>query len=79
MPLDDFDLDTPGFPGKTRHFNSVSELLTKLEGKAALYERIARDAKEQAEEFEKAAQAVRDGADSAIVGRTTYVLRPDTS
>lgn len=76
---DDYDLDGPGMPGKTREFSSVPELLAKLEGKVAMYERIARDSKEKAEIFEEAAQAIRTGSDSVIVGRTTYILRPDAS
>jgi hypothetical protein len=60
---------------KIRPFTSVPELLAKLEGKAAMWERVARENKERAEEFEKAAQDVREGATEVTVGRTTYVLR----
>lgn len=81
MTVDDteFDLDAPGMPGKTREHTSVPELLAKLEGKVAMYEQMARDATEKAGDFERAAQAVREGADSVTVGRTTYNLRPEGS
>jgi hypothetical protein len=61
-------------PPKIRHFSSIDDLLGKLEGRAALWERAAREHKERAEEFETAAQQVRNGATSVTVGRTTYVL-----
>jgi hypothetical protein len=61
-------------PPKIRKFASVDELLGKLEGRAALWERAAREHKERAEEFEAAAQEIRNGATSVVVGRTTYVL-----
>lgn len=60
--------------GKTRKFGSVTELLAKLEGRAVLWENVARDAKDRAAEFERAAQEAREGAPIVIVGRTTYVL-----
>lgn len=75
----EFDLDGPGMAGKTRDFSSVPELLAKLEGKVSMYEQISRDSKEKAGDFERAAQAVREGAVSVTVGRTTYNLRPDAS
>ncbi|EFK99532.1 conserved hypothetical protein [Streptomyces sp. SPB78] len=59
---------------KTRGFTSVAEILAKLEGKAAMWERVARDNKARAEEFEEAAQQIREGAKKVTVGRTTYVL-----
>ena len=59
---------------KTREFSDVQQILAKLEGKAAMWERVARDNKERAEDFERAAQAIRDGASTVTVGRTTYVL-----
>lgn len=61
-------------PPKIKTYGSVTELLTKLEGKAAMWERVARENKERAEEFESAAQQVRAGSSSVTVGRTTYVL-----
>lgn len=61
-------------PPKIKTYSGVAELLGKLEGKAAMWERVGREAKERAEEFEGAAQRVRDGASSVTVGRTTYVL-----
>ncbi|MFF1597724.1 hypothetical protein ACFVYV_09530 [Streptomyces mirabilis] len=59
---------------KIRTYSSVAELLGKLESKAVMWERVARESKERAGEFETAAQQVRDGASSVTVGRTTYVL-----
>jgi C4-type Zn-finger protein len=61
-------------PPKIKHFSSIEELLGKLEGRATMWERVARENKERAEEFEGAAQQVRNGATSVTVGRTTYVL-----
>jgi hypothetical protein len=61
-------------PPKIKNYSNVPELLAKLEGRAVLWERNARDAKERAQEFEAAAQAIRNGASSVTVGRTTYVL-----
>lgn len=60
---------------KTKSFAGRAELLAKLEGRAAMWERVARDNKERAEEFERAAREVREGASAVTVGRTTYVLR----
>jgi hypothetical protein len=61
-------------PPKIKTFSGMAELLAKLEGRAAMWERVARENKERAEEFESAAQRVRGGATSVTVGRTTYVL-----
>jgi hypothetical protein len=61
-------------PPKIKTFADVADLLGKLEGRAAMWERVARENKERAEEFESAAQRVRDGATTVTVGRTTYVL-----
>ncbi|MGW6313789.1 hypothetical protein [Streptomyces sp. NPDC055099] len=72
---DDFTTDIVG--PKTKLFTSVPEILAKLEGKAAMWERVARDNKERAEDFERAAQQIRDGASVVSVGRTTYVLSDD--
>lgn len=66
--------DTPTVPAKTKTYTSTSDLLGKLEGKAAMWERVARENKERAEDFERAAQEVRDGASIVTVGRTTYAL-----
>jgi hypothetical protein len=73
------DDETPDLisPPKIKPYASVPELLAKLEGKAAMWERVARDNKEHAEEFERAAQEVRNGSASVTVGRTTYVLKVD--
>jgi len=62
-------------PPKVKTYDSPSALLAKLEGRAAMWERVARENKERAEEFERAAQEVRQGAASVSVGRTTYVLQ----
>ncbi|MGW4986283.1 hypothetical protein ACWEQ3_01350 [Streptomyces mirabilis] len=61
-------------PPKVKRYTSTTELLAKLEGRAAMWERVSRDNKARAEEFEDAAQRVRDGAARVTVGRTTYVL-----
>ncbi|MGW1858035.1 hypothetical protein [Streptomyces collinus] len=71
--------ETPAMPPKVKPYASVTELLAKLEGRAAMWERVARENKERAEEFERAAQEIREGANTVIVGRTTYVLRVDGS
>ncbi|CAD80149.1 gp25.1 [Streptomyces phage phiBT1] len=59
---------------KTRRFTDTQSILGKLEGKCAMWERVGRDAVERAGDFERAAQAIRDGARAVTVGRTTYVL-----
>lgn len=64
-------------PPKVRAYE-LAELLAKLDGKAALWARTARDAEERAADFERAAQAIRAGATSAQVGRTTYVVDAGT-
>jgi hypothetical protein len=74
MDDDAFDAMGGPTPPKIRNFSSIEELLGKLEGRAAMWERVARENKERAEEFEGAAQRVRDGATTVTVGRTTYVL-----
>ena len=61
-------------PAKVKSYGEPNELLAKLEGKAALWERTARDNKERSEDFERAAQEIREGATSVTVGRTTYTL-----
>jgi hypothetical protein len=61
-------------PPKVKNYRSVAELLRKLEGRAAMWERVARENQERAEDFERAAQEIRNGATSVVVGRTTYVL-----
>jgi hypothetical protein len=61
-------------PPKIKTFSDTAELLAKLEGRAAMWERVARENKERAEEFERAAREIRDGASTVVVGRTTYVL-----
>lgn len=61
-------------PPKIQTYHSTAELLAKLEGRAAMWERVARENKERAEDFERAAQEIRNGAASVVVGRTTYVL-----
>jgi hypothetical protein len=65
-------------PPKIKTYSSVEDLLGKLESRAAMWERVARENKERAEEFEGAAQRVRGGASSVTVGRTTYVLVDET-
>jgi hypothetical protein len=42
-----------------------------------MWDRVARENKERAEEFERAAQEIREGATSVVVGRTTYTLTSD--
>lgn len=72
---DDEDFSTNGPVGpKTKTFESVPEILAKLESKVALWEGFARDAVDRAADFEGAAQAIRNGASVVTVGRTTYVL-----
>lgn len=66
------EIETPAMPQKVKSYADAVELLGKLEGRAVLWERNARDAKERAEEFERAAQEIRDGATTVTVGRTTY-------
>jgi len=61
-------------PPKIKYYEGTQELLAKLEGRAAMWERVARENKERAEDFERAAQRIRDGATSVTVGRTTYTL-----
>lgn len=61
-------------PPKTKPYTDAAALLAKLEGRGAMWARVARENQERADEFERAAQAVRDGATSVTVGRTTYVL-----
>jgi hypothetical protein len=61
-------------PPKIKTYRSIAELLAKLEGRAAMWERVSRENKERAEDFERAAQEIRNGAASVVVGRTTYVL-----
>ncbi|QAX95037.1 hypothetical protein SEA_SEBASTISAURUS_49 [Streptomyces phage Sebastisaurus] len=76
MDIDDDFMAGPIGP-KTKSFTTVAEILAKLEGKAALWERTARDNKERAEDFERAAQQIREGSTSVTVGRTTYTLTDD--
>lgn len=61
-------------PAKVKPYFNVPDLLAKLEGRAAMWERVARDNKERAADFERAAQQVREGATAVTVGRTTYTL-----
>ncbi|WP_329544667.1 hypothetical protein OG548_08085 [Streptomyces sp. NBC_01356] len=70
----DDDMTTGTVPPKVKTYSSTAELLAKLGEKEAMWERVARDAKERAAEFESAGQRVRDGESSVTVGRTTYVL-----
>jgi hypothetical protein len=77
----DFDTDSPIMPPKVKTYADAGELLAKLDGKAALWDRTARENKERSQDFERAAQEIRDGASTVTVGRTTYVLgeRTDTT
>lgn len=68
------EYETPALPDKVKPYGDPNELLAKLEGKAAMWERVARENKERSEDFERAAQAIRDGATAVTVGRTTYTL-----
>lgn len=77
MALDEDDMTLSTAGPKTKTFATVPEILAKLEGRAALWERTARDNKERAEDFERAAQRIRDGETSVTVGRTTYTLTGD--
>lgn len=61
-------------PEKVRQFSSREELIDKLDGKHKMWTRVARENQERADDFEVAAQAIRDGAVSVTVGRTTYEL-----
>jgi septal ring factor EnvC (AmiA/AmiB activator) len=67
-------MEMPAMPPKIKSYDDARALLAKLEGRAAMWERNARDAKERAEEFERAAREIREGATSVVVGRTTYTL-----
>lgn len=73
--MDDYE-DTPLTPAKVRHFSSREELLEKLDGRAAMWARTARENQERAEDFETAAKLVRQGVASVNVGRTFYVIDP---
>ncbi|BET51736.1 hypothetical protein RGQ21_67180 [Kitasatospora aureofaciens] len=64
----------PTMPAKVRPYSNVPELLAKLEEKAVMWERVSRDAKDRALDFEQAAQQIREGAAAVTVGRTTYTL-----
>jgi hypothetical protein len=64
-------------PPKIKPYADADALLAKLEGRAAMWDRVARENKERAEEFERAAQEIREGATSVVVGRTTYTLTSD--
>lgn len=68
------EFETPAMPPKIKTYSDAGELLAKLDGRAALWSRAARENQERAEEFEQAAQQVRDGSTSVTVGRTTYVI-----
>jgi hypothetical protein len=68
------EFETPAMPAKVKHYDDAGELLAKLEGRAAMWDRVARENKERSEEFERAAQQIRDGATTVTVGRTTYTL-----
>ncbi|WP_328950446.1 hypothetical protein OG778_23745 [Streptomyces sp. NBC_00184] len=77
MMDDDEEMIMPTIGPKTKRFASTHEMLVKLEGRAAMWERVARDNKSRAEDFEDAAQRVRNGSTSVTVGRTTYVLEEE--
>ncbi|MER8014242.1 hypothetical protein ACIQ7S_03705 [Streptomyces griseoluteus] len=77
MTVDEDFMAGPSGP-KTKAYASVPEILAKLEGKAAMWARVARDNKERSEDFEQAAQKIRDGATAVTVGRTTYTLTNET-
>jgi len=64
-------------PPKVKYYTSARELLAKLEGRAALWARTARENQERSDDFEQAAEAIRNGATSVTVGRTTYELSVD--
>jgi hypothetical protein len=66
--------ETPAMPPKVKSYDDAPTLLAKLEGRAAMWHRVARENQERAEEFERAAQEIREGASSVSVGRTTYTL-----
>lgn len=65
------DFDTPAMPIKVRTF-PADELRDKLERKAALWHRTARENEERALDFERAIRELSAGATSVTVGRTTY-------
>ncbi|WP_433858204.1 hypothetical protein [Streptomyces kronopolitis] len=75
--MDDDELMMGPIGPKTKPFPNVQAILAKLEGRAAMWERVARDNKERAEDFERAAQRIREGATAVTVGRTTYYLSDD--
>ncbi|MEV6419689.1 hypothetical protein [Streptomyces sp. NPDC051662] len=77
--MDDDDFMTGMGGPKMRRFTDTQAILAKLEGKCAMWERVARDNKERAGDFERAAQRIREGATAVTVGRTTYYLADDES
>ena len=59
-------------PPKVRVYDTAEELLAKLDGRAAMWHRVARENEERAQEFDEAAKQIRAGESTVTVGRTTY-------
>jgi hypothetical protein len=68
------DYETPAMPPKIKRYTDAAALLAKLEGRGAMWHRVARENLERAQEFDRAAQRIRDGETSVTVGRTTYTV-----
>ncbi|MCI3271057.1 hypothetical protein [Streptomyces cylindrosporus] len=66
--------ESPAFPPKVRTYNDTATLLNKLQDKAKLWHRTAKENEARANEFDRAAQQVEDGATTVTVGLTTYVV-----
>jgi hypothetical protein len=71
------DYETPAMPPKIKRYPDAAALLAKLEGRGAMWHRAADENRARAEEFDQAAQLIRDGETSVTVGRTTYTLSAD--
>lgn len=72
--MDFEDNGSPIMPPKVKAYASADELIDKLEGRAAMWHRTARENEDRAVEFDGAAAAIRGGARSVTVGRTTYTV-----
>ena len=59
-------------PPKTKSYASAGELVEKLEGRAAMWHRVARENEDRAAKFDSAVREIMAGATSVTVGRTTY-------
>lgn len=66
--------ESPIMPPKIKTYASAEELIAKLEGRAALWHRTARENEDRAVEFDGAVAQIRGGATTVTVGRTTYTV-----